>query len=1056
MERTLKFTNWGLQKKLLLIVCFCVSSVFLYAQGAKTITGVIVDTDGESIIGASITVKETKEGTVSDLDGKFSLQVAPGATLVISYVGFNTQEIPVGNQTNFNIVLAYGENTLDDIVVVGYGSQKKVSLTGAVASIGSEELITTKHGQVQNALSGKVAGVKIISQTSEPGLLNSEISIRGMGAPLLVIDGVPRDNLMRLDENEIESISILKDASASIYGTRASNGVVLITTKKGRQGEKFKFEYNGTVGVQHSLYYVDLLNATEYMTLRNERIFNDWQTTPEYSQSAFDEYTSGAKQSTNWWNPYLKDYPSVSQHNISASGGSDKVDYFVNFGYFDQEGIWKTGNTSYNRYNLRSNVTARLAKGLKAEVLLNMMMDDTHKTGQAEFARVIREAYSSLPLVEPFKDGYFAREYSIPCLTSPKIGYHNYKERLIQSNMALEWEIPGVKGLKVRGMYSFDHRDDEAKVVRTQTLIWNDAGTNLMLRGSNSIRRMMVSTQNTLMQLSASYDNTFNKTHHLSALVLYEESENKRDNFNVQRDMSVNFIDELFAADGNINSLVQRSEKGSGMPGFMGDNDYMLYHNANKGLIGRFNYDYASKYLVEFSFRYDGSSKFAPGHQWGFFPAGSIGWRMSEEAFIKDNTTTVSNWKWRASYGLLGDDSAAAYQWVQGYNYPSEYYVFANDNGNLAEVKGSKPRIANPDISWSTSKILDIGMDIEFWNGLLGLSADVFQRDRSGLYSTSVSVIPGVVGITTMAEQNLNSDRTRGFELSLTHRNKINDFRYNATGFISMDRTKNKYQERTAPVDSYDNWRENTNDRWASILWGYKYLGQYQSFEDIYNSGIIYDGAGNSHMLPGDLIYEDYNGDGMIDENDLQPINIGNEKNPIMNFGLTLGGQYKGFDLNLVFQGTALSHWRRLGGDRDLYSGAFYSNGNGNGFTDFLDRWRRADPMNPDNNQEWIPGKYPSNYSANNRNFIRAASSFWDESTSYLRLKSIELGYTIPEKITRKAGVDRFRIYLNAYNALTFSRFKIADPEYASGANNGEVLVYPLAQHFNVGLNVSF
>ncbi|MDR0542070.1 MAG: SusC/RagA family TonB-linked outer membrane protein, partial [Dysgonamonadaceae bacterium] len=913
---------------------------------------------------------------------------------------------------------------------------------------------------VQNALTGKIAGVKVTQGTSEPGNFgdadtpNSLVfSIRGLGKPLIVIDGVPRDNMVRLDPNDIESVSVLKDASAAVYGTRAANGVVLITTKKGQQNEKFHFDYNGYVGGQKFLFKGEFIDALGYMELRNEQYANNGRAMP-YTKEQFEAYRNGTKQSTDWWNPYISSFPLETMHSLSATGGSDKVDYYVNFGYFNQEGMWKVKSSDYKRYNLRSNITARLAKGLKAEVLLNLMQDKRLRQPEGTW-RIFRAVLEQNPLLPRFvnNDPAYPINGSIDYrLDMDKDGYWRFIESLVQSNVALEWEIPGVKGLKVRGMYSLDYTSDDTKNFRKGYTTYNE---NKVPGGSTyrRIERYYDNYQNTLMQLSLSYEKKIN-SHNIAAALFYEESDREADNFQANRtDLLIDVLDQLPAGDPSTQASTLDLNH--------------LYHYANKGFIGKFTYDFASKYLFDFSFRYDGSSNFAPGRQWGFFPSVSAGWRISEESFLKDKINALNNLKLRGSYGVLGDDGEAAYQFYSGYTYPA-----ANNWGDLGgfELNGSyitaiAPRgIVNQQLTWITATSVDIGLDVDLWNGLLSSSIDLFRRDRSGLLGTRTEALPGEVGA-NMPQENLNSDMMLGYEISLTHKNKIgSDFLYSLGANFSFNRSKAKHIEVAQYGNSYRNWRSNMNDRWKvfgakpgdnnnaadNFYWGVGYLGQYQSFGDIYN-GPVTDSKGNSTLLPGDLIYEDWNGDGVIDDLDRHPLYIKTQQRPLITFGFNIGADYKGFDLNLLFSGVGMSRIRHDSG-RSYYEAAFQSADNA--FSYFMDRWHRADQWDSSPYQEWIPGRFPSNYTDNGRSYIRDYNSdFWIENGSYLRLKSIELGYTLPSAISRKAGIDKARIFLNSYNAWTWTKVTIADPERINANENVD---YPVNQTFNLGVNLSF
>jgi TonB-linked SusC/RagA family outer membrane protein len=1031
----------------------------------KRISGTVVDESGNPVIGANVVEKGTSNGTVSDVNGNFSLSVAPNATLQVSFIGYLATNIAVGNRSSITIRLREDSQALEEVVVVGYGTQKKLSLTGAVAAITNEQIVTTKSNNVQNALAGKIAGVKVSQGEPEPGLFNNEFSIRGLGTPLIIIDGVPRENMVRLDNNEIESISILKDASASIYGTRAANGVVLITTKKGQKASKFQFDYNGYLGFERFINLPTPLDAIGFMTLRNEQVANRGEKTLPYSDADFELYRNGTKKSQDWIFQFLNDTPLETQHSISATGGTDKIHFFANLGYYNQEGLWKGGLSSYDRYNLRSNVTAELAKGLTAELFLNLQYDLRNSQGEGTW-RLIDGAYGN-PTINPvFIDddprypGVAGNSRHLYLTTTKAAGYHWYAERNAQTNLALNWDVPWVKNLKLRGMYSYDWRGLEEKEFRTPFVQYY-ADKTTSANNYNRYWRQFVGFTNTLLQLSANYSISI-ENHTLSALALYEENVRKADNFEAKRDVILTSVEQLFAGSNSNQEANQQRTKD-----IDGRNVSVLNHLVNKAAVGRLNYDYASKYLAEFSFRFDGSSRFAPKRQWGFFPAVSGGWRLSEEAFIKENgnlSKIINNLKLRVSYGLMGDDSDVAYQYLTGYDYPNTSnqggYSFGNNAGGYTYVYGITPRgVPNPDFSWISSKVIDIGLDVDLWSGLLGVEADVFRRNRDGMKATRDVVIPGEVGA-TIAQENLNSDQTDGIELTLSHRNKISEFRYNVSAFIAASRTKNLHIERAASRNSYSNWYDNSDNRYTNIAWGIDQIGNYQSFDEIFTGPIGGGSQANAYLLPGDWIFEDWNEDGIINGDDRHPIHTKGEVDgrmkPIATYGVNLGAEYKNFDFSLTLQGSG-STWRR-NDETDYYEQALGSgNSNaGNGMDIFMDRWHRADEANPNKWQDWIPGYYPSTYATthggSNRNFLREdwrnESTFWFYNAAYARVKSVELGYTIPSYLTKKLSVERARFYFNGFNVLTLTSAKFLDPEQPAR--------YPLNRSYNIGVNISF
>lgn len=1013
------------------------------AQQSRLISGKVLDSQGEPIAGANVMVKGTSNGTITDLDGNFTIEASDNATLQISFIGFITQELSAKN-TNITISLHEDTQKLEEVVVVGYGTQKKVTLTGAVAAISGDEILTTKNENVENMLSGKIPSVRVVQKSGEPGSYNNSFEIRGMGNPLIIVDGVPRENMSRLDPNEIENISILKDASAAIYGVRAANGVVLITTKKG-SGSKLQLEYNGSVGWQRASGIPKTGNAVEYMTLMNENAINNGRI-PMYGEEEIDAYRTGKKESTDWASCAINETAPQTQHSFSATGSTEKINYFLNFGYLDHEGFWKSGDLNYQRFNVRSNISAQITKRLKAEMLIGAMKD-TKNSPYHDAWLVYKSIWTQVPIWPLYANNnpnylYNAADADHPmAITDSDIsGYKKNNNKSFQGTFKLEYDVPYIDGLKARAMYSYDYSMWESKeFAKEYTLYTYDAEHDIYngnkAQSPSDVRRSFRENESSLLQLQLNYIRSFNDKHNLNILALYEESTSRMDNFYAKRQLSMDAVDQLFAG----NSLNQEgSMNGSGyQPNTRLENQNGVWKIVNKGFVGRLNYDYSSKYIAEFSFRFDGSSKFSSGHQWGFFPAGSIGWRMSEESFIKNTPSLsfINNLKIRASYGKMGDDNSSTYQFLSGYDYPNGGYVLGGNYLNGLGMRG----MANPFITWYTSKMLNIGLDADMWNGLLGFQLDVFSRDRDGLLATRNLSLPGTVGA-GLPQENLEGDLTKGFELALTHRNNLKDFNYYFSGNISFTRTQWTDKEISQRGNSYRNWRDNYMDRFNDLWWGLGYNGQYNSYDQIYNSS-IQDSKGNSILRPGDYIYEDWNEDGVIDDNDIHP--IATTGYPKINFGFTIGAEWKGIDLNLVFQGAAKSNVKY---PEQLEAPLSWDR---NGLSMFMDRWHLSDPNNPDS--EWIAGYYPSTNKGETTNYKDSERSVQD--ASYLRLKSLELGYSFPFSILKYTGIQRARIYFSGYNIFTVTGIKYLDPEHPSDTYG---YLYPLTKSYNIGLNITF
>jgi TonB-linked SusC/RagA family outer membrane protein len=1039
-------------------MCCFLAVVQGFAQ-TKTVTGTVTDKQtGEEIIGASVAIAGTAKGTVTNVDGHFSLSDVPAnAVLTVSYIGYVPQRITVGNQSAISVQMEEDIASLEEVVVVGYGVQRKATLTGSVVAVNSEQIVATKNLNVQNMLTGKLPGLRVIQKTSEPGQFTNQFDIRGLGNPLLIVDGVPRGDMPRMDPNDIESVSILKDASAAIYGVRAANGVVLITTKSGERG-KAKIEYSGYYGIQVPAEILQPINAYDRALLYNETTMrNTTAPVKTYDEEYFRQLSNGELPNTDWYGEVLRSTAPQQQHNISISGGSDKIDYYVNLGYNDQGSFFKTNSANYQRYNLRSNINAQITKDLKAGVKLSMMMDETNRQNIAS-TEIFKMLWRSRPNDPVFANNtapYYYHpdvEWNVAASIHPELdGYVSNIKNMFQSNMFLEYDVPFIKGLKARVMYSYDKTYDDNTNFKQEYneyryIASNNTYQTYTRNSKTNLRRQYNNSYTTLFNAQLNYVNTFADVHNVNALFLYEESYNQGYDFNAFRYFDIP-IPYLFAG-----NTTDQEGVGSG-----------LSESANKALIGRMNYDFAGKYLLELAFRYDGSSKFPKGKQWGFFPSVQLGYRISEEAFFKDKFSFINNLKIRGSWGKLGDDnlgdSSTQFLFIEGYDYPQSShnrgtlprgYVFGNTFINALGFRNAP----NYDVTWYASTIKNIGFDADLWNGLFGVTLEFFQRDRNGLLDTPSIIVPGTFGA-GISKANLNADRNKGFELELRHFNRVNkDLSYNISGHVTMTRamlTKKVQPERS---NSYDYWRNNLVGRYTDIWFGKSAAGTYQSYEEIANS--IYAGAGT---LPGDPIYEDWNGDGVIDDRDNHPIatttssnanlpsdNTSDVRNyPLMNFGLTLGGQWKWIDFNFLFQGAAMSY---VAFGEQLREPLAWD---GNALELLYDRWHPADPdKDPyDPTNQWISGYYPYGKTRAEPN-----SEFNIQNGAYVRLKNVELGFTLPRNIvTGKLGVKNLRLFVNAYNLLTITGVRGLDPEKPSETGG---YIYPLNRTFNFGGTLTF
>ena len=1001
------------------------SSAVLYAQGGGKVRvkGHVSDVNQELLIGVSIQEKGTSNGIITDVNGGFSLEVSPKATLVVSYVGYATQEFPIKNQTDFDIVLQEDAQLLNEVVVVGYGTQKKGNLTGAIASIKSDEILTTTHSSLAQNLQGKVAGLQIRQQSGEPGSFDNMISIRGFGTPLYVIDGIPRDGsgeFQRLNPTDIESISILKDASAAIYGLNAANGVILVTTKKGQKG-KPRFNYSGVFGWQKPTDVPEMMNAGQFMDIKNEASINAGGE-PILTKEELMKWKEGAPgyESTDWYDEAMKGSAFQQQHNFSVTGGSENVDFFFSLGYLTDNGIVKNDGFDYEKYTFRSNLSAKLSKHLTAEVLIGGRYD-TKKTPRFTFFDIFKATRAAWPTERPFANNnpdypskVFLDNNPVAMSDPDIVGYSQTNNKALQTTASVKYDVPFVQGLQIKATGAYDsnmymgknaHRsyDVFTYASETDTYLKQTIGAPAYINNSYDDHNKLV------LQAQVSYQRLFNKRHNVGVTLVYEQSKYWYRNSSLHRDYDFYTNDQV--DQGSVNNM---------------KNGGYETEEASMSYIGRFTYDYMSRYLVEFAFREDGSYRYAPGARWGFFPVVSVGYRISEEKFIKDNLTFIDNLKLRASYGTVGENTGEPFQYVQGFS--------TTGGGGYSFVDGvytggaASPGIINPNLTWLKSKTLNIGIDVGLFKGLLNFEMDLYQRDRKGLLAKRNLSLPNTFG-GSLPDENINSDRVRGIDLSVSHNNSIGSFHYGVKFNMNFARTMNRYVERAPFRSSMEKWRNGSSNRWNDMSWGFVPVGQFQDMDDV-NSYILQNGdQGNIQELPGSFKYEDVNGDGLLDDNDLQPLFWTGQ--PKMHYGITLNASYKGFDFNALLQGSGKYSVRFT----EIYSEIMALNG-ANMPTYFYDRWHRADPYDP--NSEWIPGKWPASKASSSGQVgsMYKESKIWRRDASYLRLKNIEIGYTIPKRLLAKTGLADVRVYVDAYNLFTFadSFVKPFDPEKIEGA----------------------
>jgi len=1010
-------------------------------QAQMTASGIVVDETDTPLIGCIIKIKGAKDvnsGTVTDIDGKFSLKTPASAVLTFSMIGMQTIELPA--KEGMHIVMKDKNVELDDIVVVGYATQKKASLTGAISSINNKDILTTKTPSLAVALAGKIPGLRIRQTNGQPGTFATDVNIRGMGTPMIVIDGVVRNEtteFQKLNPEDIESITVLKDASAAIYGINSSNGAILVTTKSGKKGP-LKLSLNTTWGFSAPTTHINMMNTSQYWDIRNEDSMNS--TGNPYFATQQELANAQAQPNVDWYDKVFKSSAFQQSYNLSLEGGGDKVSSYTNLGYMTDNGLLRSGDIGYHKYSLRNGTQYQATPNLKVNLSLYGYTDFRKQPGTQDdtFYYLNKAVHGIIPSETVYANNnpqYYNRP--MPLNDNPvqfaqrdQVGYGEWRDHFFQGSLAITFDVPKVEGLSLKAQASYDYKSTiKTKVQKRPINYLYSASSDEYTPYSTfdpSIQEETWTNDRFNFQGSVNYKRTFANAHNVNAVGVFETRQEDGRYVGAKR-----FYDGDFFTTDNIDRAPESKMQANG--------------NTNKStfvsVIGRFNYDYKSRYLIEFAFREDGSYRYHPDKRWGFFPVVSGAWRLSEEPFIANKIPFLSNLKIRGSWGRSGEDAGNPFQYIQGYG---SYNGYVLGDGKYTNGYASMG-LVNKNLGWITSEMENIGIDVSLWNGLLDYSADIYKRDRDGLLATRAQALPNTFGA-SLPQENLTSDRTYGFEMSIGHRNKIGDLNYGVTANMNFSRSKTTYLERTPFRSSWDKWKNGAVDRYHDIGWGYQVNGQYQNFDQIRN-GVIESGAsGNSKTLPGDYIHLDINGDGVINDKDMMPMFW--TGSPKMTFGLTIYADWKGLDMNMLWSGAA-----KYTAKYNEILGNVLALDSSNTPAMYYDRWHLADVYDP--NSQWLPGKYPATRRLDSDNGgNRLESNMQRINATYLRLKNIELGYTLPDRLSKKMGISKIRVYANLTNPFVISNkmLKGFDPEISDG--NG--FQYPLQKSYNFGLNINF
>ncbi|WP_316822453.1 TonB-dependent receptor [Pedobacter gandavensis] len=1039
------------------------------------VKGTVTDATGGGVPGVSVKLKGGTQGTMTDQNGKYSIKVPDNGTLVFTYMGYVTQEIQVNNRPIINVTMSEKAEDLSEIVVVGYGTQKKAVVSGAIASVKGSELAKSPTANLSNSLAGRMPGVTAIQSSGEPGYDGSSIRIRGVNSlgnndALIVIDGVPNraGGLERLNPNDIESVSVLKDASAAIYGSRAANGVILVTTKQGKTG-KPQFSYDYSYGLQQPTRTPKMANSVQYAEILNElKIFgsdlpvNQWSAawqaiknngeyqrtdnntklTAAYRPDEMQAFRDGSDPlrypNTDWFKTTLKNWSPQQRHNIQLTGGAENIRYLVSMGYLDQDGYYKKSATGYKQYDMRVNLEANLNKYITTSlgVTAREELRNFPTVGAGDIFRMIMRGKPTEMEVWPNGLPGPAIEfgYNPYVTTTDQTGYLKDTRDYFQTTGKVDIKIPGVEGLKFTGMASIDKFSGRAKRWQTPWTLYSwdktsfeaDGKTPLLVGTVSSERKDPSLAETAGGQLAINltsmlnYDKKFGE-HSLALMAGMTSEKVNNDGFNASRRYFISTaLQELLAG--------SDQEQTVGNPTDAPNN---LFKRARLSYFGRVGYNYKEKYLAEFLWRVDGSYIFPPNKRFGFFPGVSLGWRMSEEKFFKENVGFVSNLKLRGSWGQMGAEAyngsaLAEYQYLSLAGF-SNYVI--NDKFTQTIFEASVP---NPDFTWEVANNLNLGLDASFLDNKLALEFDYFYNKRTKILISRGNSIPESSGISEkLPPVNLGKVDNRGFEFKLSYNDQVGELGYGVSVNGGYAKNKIVYWDETPGAPE---WQRSTGRPTGTQL-AYIYSGVFKDQAEIDANQINYS-AITPTILPGDMKFQDRNGDGKINADD--KIRLDQTSTPTFTGGMNFNLQYKNFDLSVLVQGAT-------GGVQIV--GLTESGDIGNFLEwSYKNRWTIDNPSseNPRLSNRGKTYYTDSNNASNN--------TYWIRSNNYVRLKNVELGYSLSDKTSEKLGLKGFRFYVSGLNLFTLDKIKIWDPE----STNSSAQYYPQARVISAGAKVTF
>ncbi|MCQ2170038.1 MAG: TonB-dependent receptor [Bacteroidales bacterium] len=1017
-------------KCLLATMALLLVSAMAFAQN-RTVKGVVSATNGEALIGAGVVVKGTTTGTVTDFDGRYSLSVPANAVLEFTSIGYKTLEVKTGTRTQIDVILEDDAQLLEEAVAIGYANQSKLTLTGSVATTSGRELVKNSSVNLSQGLAGRLSGVIINNRSGEPGRDDATMFIRGRStlgnnSPLIIIDGIEgrEEEFSRLTGEEIESVNVLKDASAAIYGARSANGVILVTTKRGKFNEAPNITFNYDLGLQQPTRLVEMADAVLYTHAYNDELAITGAA-PKYNQTQLDLYASGADPimypNTNYFKEIIKPVSQQHKYGVSIDGGGNKVGYFVQFNGQYQDGIYVKSATNYQQYNIRSNVDIKVTDNFKLGVNLNVRQQ--HKNYSA-FPSDSYGIFYIASRLKPTGAAYYPNG-KIRGGTNPAVmvqdltGYDRSTINTINATLTADIDLKRITpGLRINGSLAYDVNNNFRKNFQKNWQYWSyDEITELYTEhtmsywSSPTLHEYLTRTNNWTANVNLNYDRDFNG-HHVTGLLGYEQRAYHRDYVSAGiNSFASDILDEFFAgsADKSWYSINGNAKE-----------------TARLSFFGRLGYDYQSKYLFQFIARYDGSENFAKGRRWGFFPGASAGWRLSEEPFIKDNAPWIKNLKLRLSYGEQGNDQIDPFQYMTTYEYATGVsYWMRIDNKDISSiVPGTIP---NENVTWEVARTWNVGLDGNIFNGKLSWEMEYFHTRRSNILCTRNASIPYYTGLTSnLPDENIGIVSNQGVEIQLSHENRVanGDFIYRINGNFLYAKNRVEYMDETPWGEGHEYMNQTGHPMGAGLYYQVAGINKTQADLDSHPQ--------MSGATLGDFYFKDLDGDGKITTYDRLRCDMTTV--PEIVFGLSGNFQWKNLDFSILFQGQARARFY-YAPQMDPVSYNVEANAARNAWTL--------------NNTDADYPRLGSNVS----NGGTTSSSFYYRNASFVRLKNVELGYTFPHKMFgEKVPIKGIRVYVGGYNLFTLSELKTIDPE----SNDGSAQTYPQTRIFNFGAKLMF